>query len=77
MAKLPKLKVKSSPWFPNEEVRDIDEAKHLFFSFAGTLLWIDGQVVTSQEELIQLAAQERYQGKEFLEAVVLLPLGGG
>ena len=41
------------------------------------LLWIDGQVVTSQEELIQLAAQERYQGKEFLEAVVLLPLGGG
>ena len=77
MSKLPKLKVKSSPWFADEEVRDIEETKHLIFSFVGALLWIDGQVVKSYEELIQLAAQECYQDKEFLETVVLLPLGGG
>ncbi len=77
MSKLPKLKFESSPWFPNAEVLDIEEAKYSIFGVTGALLWVDGQAIKSYEQLIQLAAQDCYRDKEFLEAVFFLPLSGG
>jgi len=78
MSKLPKLKVKRT-WNPVEETHDLEQARHLLFSReADMLVMVEGQTVNSYEELVQLAAQDNYKDKEFLE-VVLAPLwpGGG
>ncbi|MFC2068845.1 hypothetical protein ACFLTP_07580 [Chloroflexota bacterium] len=72
-----KIKIIKSPWFPDEEICDVEEAKWLVFSFPGALLWCDGREVQSYDELVQVISEERNRDYEFLEAMVILPLGGG
>jgi len=78
MTGLPKLKVKTIRELePVEEVRDFEQGRYLFVSDA--LILIEGLRINSYDELVQLAAQDEYRNREFLE-VVLLPLevaGGG
>jgi len=78
MSKLPKLKVRRT-WNPVEETHDLEQARHLLFSRGVEMLVIaEGQVVSSYEELVQLAAQDAYKDKESLEVVMtpLWPAGG-
>ena len=78
MPKLPKLKVKRT-WNPVEETHDLEQARNLLFN-RGTdmLVIVEGQMVNSYEELVQLAAQDAYKDKESLEVVMtpLWPAGG-
>ena len=78
MPKLPKLKVRRT-WNPVEETHDLEQARHLLFS-RGTdmLVIVEGQMVNSYEELVQLATQDAYKDKESLEVVMtpLWPAGG-
>ncbi len=78
MPKLPKLKVRRS-WNPVEETHDLEQARNLLFN-RGTdmLVIVEGQMVNSYEELVQLAAQDAYKDKESLEVVMtpLWPAGG-
>ena len=76
MSKLPKLKVKVFPGYSTEEVHDFEHAKDLPFPDAP--IFVEGQRISSYEELVQLAAQDSYKDKEFLEVVItpLLPAGG-
>ncbi len=78
MPKLPKLKVSTIRELqPVEEVLDLEQAKYLVF--ANAIILVEGHRIISYEELVQLAAQERYRNREFLE-VDLLPIevaGGG
>lgn len=77
MSKLPKLKVQSPFGSENEgDICDLEQAKNRFDYGSETVVLVDGQIVNSYEELVQIAAQERYKDKEFLE-VVLLPLIAG
>ncbi len=77
MSKLPRLKVQSPFGSENEgDICDLEQAKNRFDYGPETVVLVDGQVVNSYEELVQIAAQERYKDKEFLE-VVLLPLIAG
>ena len=79
MPKLPKLKLKKPFGYPFEEVRDFEQARYFLFSYGNdAIVAVEGQVVNSYEELLQLASQEPYKDKESLE-VVLLPavVGGG
>lgn len=77
MSKLPKLKIQSPFGAENEgDICDLEQAKHRLDYGPETVVLADGQIVNSYEELVQLAAQERYKDKEFLE-VVLLPLIAG
>ena len=72
MNKLPKLKIRTMRELKLvEEVLDINQAQHLFYSEAHIL--VEGQRMLSHDELVKLAAQEEYSNREFLE-VVLLPL---
>ena len=72
MPKLPKLKVRTMRELKLvEEVLDINQARHLFYSEAHIL--VEGKRMLSHDELVKLAAQEEYRNREFLE-VVLLPL---
>lgn len=68
MSKLPKLKVKRPLWYgyPVEEIRDFEQAQYFLFS-RGTFVVVEGQVVYCYDELVQLAAQDSYKDKEFLE----------
>jgi len=79
MAESPKLKVK---WFLEsfkEETIDLEHAKYrLPLGPPHTLsVMLDGQRINSYDELVQIANQEGYKDKEFLEVVVLTPRGGG
>mgnify|MGYP001046545130 CR=1 FL=1 len=74
MSGLPKLKIKLP--FAREEaaVCDLEQAEHyLNWGNETYLIAIDGQVINSYEELIQLATRDCYKDREFLE-VWLLPL---
>ena len=78
MSKLPKLRIKRT-WNPVEEIHDLEQARTLLFSRgADMLVIVEGQMVSSYNELVQLAAQAPYKDKESLEVVMtpLWPAGG-
>jgi len=79
MSKLPKLRVKTFPSDSNEEIRDFEGAKDFPFLLADSLILVEGQAITSYEELFQVAMQDSYRDREFLDVVILnysLPDGG-
>ncbi len=76
MPDLPKLKVKLLVGRVSEEIRDFEQAKYLPFCYH-VLIFVEGQVVNSYEELVHLAAQDCYKDKEFLEVVVTQLADGG
>lgn len=76
MSKLPKLRVKLLVGHSNEEVRDLEQGKYLPFC-SHVLISVEGRVIDSYEELLQLAAQDSYKDKESLEVVVMPAIGGG
>ncbi len=79
MSKLPRLKLKKPHSHPFEEIRDFEQAKYFLFDYGDSaIVQVEGQVINSYEELVQLAAQDGNKDKDFLE-VLLLPavLGGG
>lgn len=78
MSELPKLKVKRT-WNPVEETHELEQARHLLFSRgADILVIVEGHMVSSYEELVQLVTQAPYKDKESLEVVMtpLWPAGG-
>ena len=73
MSRLPKLRLKKPFGYPFEEIRDFEQAQYFLFSYgASAVVMVEGQVINSYEELVQLATQDCYKDKESLE-VVLLP----
>ena len=76
MAKLPKLKIK---WWSagdgeeEETTCDFGQAEYTIFSHGlEVLIFVEHQMITSYEELVQLASEEQYKDKDFLE-VILVP----
>ena len=78
MYKLPKLKVKRPVGHPSEEIREFEQGRYFLFSYGdGVFVVVEGQVINSYEELIQLAAQDCYKDKEFLEVIIVPEISGG
>ncbi len=76
MSNLPKLKVIQPFWDTPEEIRDFEQGKYLPYC-AHILIVVEGQVISSYEELLKLAAEEQSKDKEFLEVKFLeIPVGG-
>ena len=72
MSRLPKLKLKKDFGYPFEEIRDFEQAQYFLFSYGtSAIVVVEDQVVNSYEELVQLAAQDCYKDKEFLEVLLL------
>jgi hypothetical protein len=76
MPKLPKLKIIQPYWDVPEEIRDFEDGQYLPFSEHICIL-VEGQVVSSYGELVQLATEARYKDKEFLELRLLEIIDGG
>jgi len=81
MSQLPKLKVKW--WFfgcPGEETTcDLEQARDVVFDYRpGILIFVEGEMVNSYEELAQVAAQDQHKDKEALDvALVFMEISGG
>ncbi len=77
MSKLPKLKVQSLLGNDDRpEVCDLEQAKNRFDYDSGIIV-VEGQVVSSYDELVRLAANDKYKGQEFLEVVLMPFIAGG
>ena len=78
MPKLPKLRIK--PLSPNvaEDIFEFDQAQHRFnWGHEPFLILVENQPVASYEELVELAKQDRFREKEFLEVELQPLLAGG
>ncbi len=78
MPKLPRLRIKpSSPGAP-EDVFDLEQARYRFnWGHEPFLIVVEGQPVSSYEELTQLAEQDLFGEKEVLEVELHPLLAGG
>ena len=79
MSNLPKLRVKVFPEESNEPIQNIEQAKEFPFLLADSMILVEGQTVTSYEELLKVAQQDTNRNKEFLNVMILnysLPDGG-
>ena len=77
MARYPKLKV--THWIDGQADRDIfqfEQARNLFFSY-DVMVVVEGTIVRSYEELMELAAGAEHRDKEFLEVRMETIIGGG
>jgi len=76
MSQLPKLKIKLPLGNLSEDVCELEQAKYRL-NFDDGVLLVEGQTVHSYDELVQLATQDNYKNKEFLEVVLLQVIDGG
>lgn len=74
MTTQPKLKIKM--YNGNEEIRDLKEVKDLYSTWMMMVL-VDGYVVNSYEEMVNLVTQEQYKDKEFVEVALVPFIEGG
>ncbi len=77
MSRFPKLKV--THWVdgqPSQEILDFEQAPYFLFNY-DVLVAVEGEVMRSYEELVQLASQDRYKDRDFLEVRVETIIGGG
>jgi hypothetical protein len=76
MAGLPRLKISGLGWDETGETHDIEEARYFPFDSEVTIS-VDGTVVNSFEELVQLAKQELYRDRDFVEVLFMPVIYGG
>ena len=60
----------------NQEICELEQAKSRL-SFDGWSVMVEGKQVRSYDELHQLACQEKFRDREFLQVVVLNKMIGG
>ncbi len=73
---MPKVKIILPPGFPEEEPFDLEQAAY-HLNFNSGIVQIDGQRIRSYDELVQLASQDKYRNKDYIEVVVILLIAGG
>ena len=59
-----------------EDVCELDQAGYLF-NLSDKVVVVDGQKLQNYNDLIQLAARDKYKNKEYIEAVLLSLVAGG
>jgi len=81
VSKLPKLKVK---WWSlgsedEETTCDFEQAKDVVFGYRPSVLaFVEGEMINSYEELVQVATQDQHKDKETLNvALIVMEIGGG
>jgi hypothetical protein len=75
----PKLKVK---WYSknqnDETICSLGEAKHVVFGHGlDVLVFVEGKMVSSYEELLLLTAQDPFKKKKTLKTVLVSVVAGG
>jgi hypothetical protein len=76
MSRVPKLKIKLPSGGSSEFICELEEAKD-YLNFNEGVFLVEGQGVRSYDELVNIATQDKYKNKEFLEVELLHIIGGG
>ena len=76
MSKLPKLRIQA-PFENINDLYNLEQAKSRIDYGAGTIVTVEGQVVSSHEGLVQMASRKQYRDREFLEVMIVPLIGGG
>ncbi len=77
MSRFPKLKV--THWVdtqPSQEMIDFEQAPYFLFNYDAIVV-VEGEVIYSYEDLVQLASQDRFKDRDFLEVQLETVLAGG
>jgi hypothetical protein len=75
---LPKLRIKLPSPNAAEDICDLQEAKHRFnWGHEPFLILVEKQPISSYEELIEFAKQNRFRDRPFLEVELQPLLAGG
>ena len=77
MSEFPKLKVTHMiDGHPSLEILEFEQAPDFLFKY-DVIVAVEGEVIKSFEELIQLASQDRYKDREYLEVQMETIIAGG
>ena len=77
MSGFPKLKVTHLiDGQRSEEMIDFEQAPHFLFNY-DVIVAVEGEVVRTYEELVQLATRDRFKGRDFLEVQMETVIAGG
>ena len=60
----------------SDDVCELEQANYLW-NFDGGIILVEGRKVHSHDDLVQLATQDNYKNKEFIEVNLILPFLGG
>jgi hypothetical protein len=76
MSRPPKLKIKLPSDAPNVFICELEQARE-YLDFSQGVFLVEGQGVTSFDDLAKIATQEKYKNREFLDVEWLQVVGGG
>ena len=77
MSGFPKLKVTHLiDGQRSEEMIDFEQAPHFLFNY-DVIVAVEGEVIRTYEELVQLATRDRFKGRDFLEVQMETVIAGG
>jgi hypothetical protein len=77
MSEYPKLKVTHLiDGQRSEEMIHFEQAPYFLFNY-DVIVAVEGEVIRSYEELVQLASRECFRGKDFLEVQMETIIAGG
>ena len=79
MSELPKLRISWHPRNPNEETTcGFENAKDIVFGHGlDVLIFVEGQLITSYEGLLELAGQDRFRNRDTLKVMLVSVVAGG
>jgi hypothetical protein len=72
---MPKLMIKVFG-DPGGEICELEEASN-YLNFESGIIVVEGQNVYSYDDLVQIASQEKYRNKEYIEVSQIPPIEGG
>lgn len=76
MSPLPKLKIKLPAGNPDEYIYELEKAGQVLNFNEGVFI-VDGQWIRSYNELVNIAKQDKFKDKDFIEVEWLQVIGGG
>jgi hypothetical protein len=66
MSQSPKIKIMLPANYPEEDAFELEQARYRLNFDGGTIL-VEKQKVRSYDELVQLAAQDKYKNQKYIE----------
>ena len=77
MSRFPKLRVTHRiDGHPSREIIEFEQAPHFLFNY-DVIVAVEGKVIRSYDELAELASQERYRDRDFLDVQMETVIAGG
>jgi hypothetical protein len=77
MSEFPKLRVTHLiDGQRSEEMIDFEQAPHFLFNY-DVIVAVEGEVIRTYEELVQLASRDHFKDRDFLEVQMETVIAGG